>query len=134
MSFLNISPSFRGPTNTVKRTGNSPAYAYFNSSKVAGNVVVVQTVESWGGIQANDYAVLVSYAGTTNRYYCQLKDPTGTTLGTVIVTTGISNLPAAVAADPTLSSYIKLRVVGSWDSTDTLVPVSAINLRGGRGY
>jgi hypothetical protein len=81
------------------------------------------------------------YAGgvDTNRYYVQINDENGNNQ-TVICTTGVLDLPAAIVSGVIVKNYVSVRIVGSsFGLSDVFYPQSGegfgvqVPFRGGRG-
>ena len=97
-----------------------------------GDLVGVTAADEIIGRISQGYTALCAFI-STNRYYCQIKDPNGTTVATVISNAGAPGLPAAAKANAIMNKYLGIRVSGTWSSTNTMTPTVHTNFTGGRG-
>lgn len=134
MSLLKFGPRLGSPRKLqlTRPSRPTPAFAIYRAAD--GDIAGIQTVDGWGGRIASTYYINFGYL-SPGRYFCQLKNDTKQVLSTVIVTTGLAALPAAMAANATMNSYIFLRLSGTFALTDTLTPGIGDRraLSGGRG-
>ena len=134
MSLLKFGPRLGSPRKLqlTRPSRPTPAFAIYKAAD--GDIAGIQTVDSWGGRIANTYYVNFGYL-STGRYFCQLKNDLKQVVATVVVTTGLAALPAAMAANATMNSYIFLRLAGTFGLNDALTPGLGDRriLSGGRG-
>jgi hypothetical protein len=71
-----------------------------------GDLVGVTAADEIIGRISQGYTALCAFI-STNRYYCQIKDPEGTTVATVISNAGAPGLPAAPVAEPVVEPVVE---------------------------
>lgn len=110
--------------NRVVSPINAVMYHYTTSSMDSANFTATVANGVLGkGSQSSDNQCRMGNAGV-DRYYIQFVDDDGVTQ-TAVSTTGMTGLPAIIAAHPVMPNYIVFRVVGSFGSEDVIYPVTA---------
>ena len=131
MSLFRRTPGLGGPRARVVRSGSTDALIVFTGPS-SDQLAALQTQKGFSSLRSNSYTALVAYL-SADRYYCQVKEPDGTTVATVVVTSGLSALPAAMVANATMDRHVILRLSGTFGSNDALTPNTHTNFKGGRG-